>query len=273
MQTEEQTTLLLAAEPHSDEIHRTMLAMGWPARIIRHHTVDAAVSALASYRPTTFVVEVDGPKGDGFQLIREAAERMESSGPIESIVLGSCASHAIRAFEMGAMDYVLLPSETERVTAALAKLRDAIRSSQIDALNDRLRKVLEMLVPADDRKRRDRSGNGRTFVERIGIRVGNRWVVVRAREIQCITGAGVYVQIVARGQTFLLRATMAEVEARLDPDRFVRIHRSTIVNTDHLKEVFLHRRGEYVIVMDDGSHLKASRSYGERIRELVDTVG
>ena len=65
----------------------------------------------------------------------------------------------------------------------------------------------------------------------------------------------------------------AEVEARLDPDRFVRIHRSTIVNTDHLKEVFLHRRGEYVIVMDDGSHLKASRSYGERIRELVDTVG
>lgn len=272
METAEQTTLIMASDPLADDIHRAMLATAWPARIIKRSTVESAIVALASHHPTTFIIEIDGDSGDGFRLLQRAGEVLGSSRPFAFILMGSGAAHAIRAFETGAVDYLLLPIDERRFSRALARLRDAIGRVQFEKLNDRLQNVLNAIVPMGDR-RRQRTGIIQRYVERIGIRVGNRWVVVKSRDIQCITGAGVYVQIIAGGRTFLLRATMAEVEARLDPDRFVRIHRSTIVNTEHLKEVCPHRHGEYVIVMEDGSRLKASRSYGGRIREIVNTVG
>jgi two-component system, LytTR family, response regulator len=269
----EPTTLILASASTGDAVCRAMKVLGWTARIVCYSSVAEAMRNVESDGAATFIIEADGQAGDGFRLLERIREVRAGTQGMGSIVFGRTPDLALKAFELEASDYLMLPLDTSRLMTALQKLHNVIDRSQLEALNIRLQRVLDAVIPADDRRRRGRAGTGRTYVERIGVRVGNRWVVVRAADIRCITGAGVYVRISASGQSYLLRATMAEVEAKLDPDRFVRIHRSTIVNTDHLKEVCPHRHGEYVVVMEDGSRLKASRSYGDRIRQIVDTVG
>lgn len=273
MESHETTTLLLASEPIAESCQRAMLAMDWPAKIIRYESMKEALDALNRDRPTSIIIELDGDLDDTLLLLSRARDVFGGQRKIPAIVLGHDAPHAARAFEMEVSDFLLVPVDSVRLMTAIEKLRDAINHDRLEALNVRLQRVIDAVIPVDGRRRSQRVGSGARHVERLGVRVGNRWVVVRAEDIQCITGAGVYVRICVIGQSYLLRSTMAEVESKLDPRKFVRIHRSTIVNTDHLKEVCPHRSGEYVVVMDDGSRLKASRSYGARIREIVDAVG
>jgi two-component system LytT family response regulator len=154
---------------------------------------------------------------------------------------------AIKAFEVHAVDYLLKPFDRERFFKALERAR----RGDLDA---RLRGLLEEL-----RTRKE-------FLERLVVRSGGRVLFLRVDEVDYIEAAGNYVRLHAGGDEYLYRETMARIEGALDPAKFARIHRSTIVNMDRVKELHPLFRGDYTVVLRDGRQLTLAKSYRERLR-------
>ena len=190
--------------------------------------------------------------------------------------------YALRAFDLHALDYLLKPFDDERFHDALDRARDAVRRGEAAALTQRLLALLRQGegTPAEvSRAAPEASGDGAAAevedpaeepLTRLAIRTGSRYQLVEVDEIDWIEGAGVYARLVVGDTAHLLRTPLAELERRLDASRFVRIHRSTIVNLDRVREARGHAHGEYVLGLRDGTRLKVSRTYSDRIRSFLD---
>ena len=117
------------------------------------------------------------------------------------------------------------------------------------------------------------AGEDEGLLTKLVVRTGRRWHVVPAEAIDWIEGAGVYARVVTPDGAHLVRTPLAELERRLDPARFARIHRSAIVQLDRIREVRPHAHGEYVLFLEDGTRLKASRTYSDRVRAYLGRLG
>lgn len=221
-----------------------------------------ALRMITELAPDLVFLDVQMPGIDGFGVVDGVGpDRM----PV-TVFLTAYDQHALRAFEADALDYLLKPIDDERFAQALARARRRIEEQRESALGRKLTAVLAEVGPVDATLPQGppEAGTTRT-VERFLIKGGGRMHVVPVDEVDWLEAAGDYVRLHVGEKTHLLRETMGTIEAKLDPQRFARIHRSTIVNLERIRELQPYFNREYIVVLKDGTKLKLSRSYRERL--------
>lgn len=220
-----------------------------------------AADLIRREKPDLAFLDVQMPGTNGFEVLSRIAP--EATPAV--IFVTAYDEHALRAFEVNAVDYLLKPYDDARFAAALRRAKEAVRLRQTDTVNTRLTQLLEYLQqtgpggpPAAEKPE-----------ERILIKSSGEIFFLKAEEIDWIEAEGDYMKFHVGGRAHLMRETMARLEARLDPKRFIRIHRSTIVNIDRLRKLSPSFAGEYAVILHDGTKLKLSRGYHERISALL----
>lgn len=246
---------------------------------------ESALEAIARLSPDLVFLDVQMPGMGGFEVLEGLGAQRPSGGQrLPSIIFLTAYDHyAVRAFEVHALDYLLKPIDDERFAIAVERARRQIRLETAGALEDRLRGLLnEVRLPPLSGAAADRSdarigsegirGPSREprpfpteFAERFAVRTGSHITFVTADEIDWIEASGDYAGLHVGKKTLLLRQTLSKLESRLDPARFVRIHRSTIVQATRIRDLESLPNREFRIRLLDGKILKASRSYRDRL--------
>lgn len=212
-----------------------------------------AISSISELTPDLVFLDIQMPALDGFDVIKTiGAERMPTV-----IFVTAYDQYALKAFEVNALDYLLKPFDRSRFQKTLERAKAMIRRMQNGEVNNQLVSLLADL-------RREQG-----MLDRFIIRSGDRVVFLREEEIDWMSTVGNYVRLHVGRDSHLMRETMTGIEAKLNPDKFMRIHRSTIVNLDRVKEVQPWAKGEYVVIMRDGTRLVMSRRYRERLNERL----
>ncbi|MEK6335932.1 MAG: LytTR family DNA-binding domain-containing protein [Acidobacteriota bacterium] len=212
-----------------------------------------AVKAIESQAPDLVFLDVQMPELNGFQVVEGiGVERMPAV-----IFVTAYDRYALRAFEVHALDYLLKPFDDERFATALERARRHINQKNIDDLSRRLQGLLDDLQ------------SSRKYVERLVVKSAGRIFFLSVAEIDWIEAADNYVRLHAGRESHLLRETMNSLEKKLDPEQFLRVHRSRIVNARKIKELQPLFRGEYDIMLRDGTRVESGRGYRERIQKLL----
>jgi len=181
---------------------------------------------------------------DGFEVLAHAR------APLPAIVFVTAHDRfALRAFEVHALDYLLKPCDRERFLAALTRARAAVERARVGQLDERLLALVEELC------------TWRPYLERLVVRGFGRVSFVPVEEIDWIEARGNHVLLHCRGAEHLLRQTLSSLAARLDPARFVRIHRSQLVQRERVQRLEPHDHGDAVVVLRDGTRLSVSRTF------------
>lgn len=207
------------------------------------------VEAIRRYQPDLVFLDVQMPGRTGFDVINAITDIKRP----HIVFVTAYDKFALRAFEVHALDYLLKPVNEERFDAALAHVREALSLAADKDIAQRVRMVAADLPAAD----------------RLAIKDKGRIVVVRVAEIDWIEASGDYVSIHVGGKTWLMRETIAAIELRLALSGFVRIHRSVLVNVDRVAELRPQDKGEYAVLLRDGTELKLTRSYHASVDRLV----
>jgi two-component system, LytTR family, response regulator len=206
----------------------------------------SAVSAIAATRPDLVFLDVQMPERDGFDVVKT----LPPGGLPAILFVTAYDRYALRAFDVHAVDYLLKPFTGERFRTALARARERIASRAPDAALAGL---------AADLRRQP------AYLSRVPVRTGGRTVFVDLETVDWLEAADNYVRLHVQRREYLVRDTLAALEARLDPGRFARIHRSAIVRTDRITEVKPASHGDAEIVLRDGTRLAVSRTWRHRI--------
>ena len=222
-----------------------------------------AAELIRRAQPDLAFLDVQMPGASGF----EALERIDPGAAPVVVFVTAYDEHALRAFEVNAVDYLLKPYDDARFGAALQRAKQAVRRRSSDHVHARLTQLLEYLQQNNAASATALAGE--TATDRILVKSSGEIFFLKAEEIDWIEADGDYMKFHGGGRTHLMRETMARLEARLDPRRFIRIHRSTIVNIDRLRKLSPSFAGEYAVVLHDGTKLKLSRGYHERIDTLL----
>ena len=243
------SVLVVDDEPLARERIRALLDDDLEVRILGECASGrAAVKAIQDKRPDLVFLDVQMPGLDGFGVVEKIG-----AGPMPAIVFVTAFDqYAIKAFEVHALDYLLKPFDRERFQATVSRAREAIRlrAGQGD---QNIAALLESLAAR------------RKHAERLLVKCAGKERLLPVDEVDWFEAAGNYVRIHTRGERLLLRETMANLEGRLDPDQFARIHRSTIVNLRRVKELEPWFHGDYVVRLLDGQKLTLSRSHRSRL--------
>lgn len=215
---------------------------------------------VRSERPELLLVDVHMPEMSGLEM----AAALPAELAIAVVFVTAYDEYAVRAFDLHALDYLVKPVSEERLAIAVERARSRHRlhsmtqlAEQIRAAQSDLHPTVPTPVPAAAAAR-----------QQLAIRDGQRVVFVSVDEIDWIEAASYYVEIHTGGRTYLHRETMQHLEATLDPDRFVRIHRSRLINRERISELQRRGRGAVVVLSDGTSHLVA-RSYWPKLRQLA----
>ena len=211
-----------------------------------------AVRVIEEQAPDLIFLDVQMPELDGFGVL--AAINVEVMPAI--IFVTAYDQYALRAFEVHALDYLLKPFDTERFSRALERARAQIERRSISDLSHRLQSLI------DDLK------TNQKYTERLVIKSAGRIFFLGVEEIDWVEAADNYVCLHTGSDTHLLRETMNSLESRLDPAEFLRVQRSTMINVRRIKELHPLFRGEYEIVLLDGTRLASGRGYRDRLHEL-----
>jgi two-component system LytT family response regulator len=212
-----------------------------------------AVDRIRELDPDVLFLDIQMPELDGFGVL-------EAIGPghMPSTVFTTAFNqHAIQAFEVNAVDYLLKPIDPERMAKAIARVQAWHQVSRTSDIQAQLEGLLDMV-------RHEGS-----HLTRIMVKQEDHHVIVKVRDIQWVEGEDNYVRLHVEGTSHLLRTSMSNLLARLDPGLFRRIHRSSIVNMDYIREVRPWFSGEHIVVMKDGTRLTMSRSYRDQFKELA----
>jgi two-component system LytT family response regulator len=215
----------------------------------------SAVEAIDRAQPDLVFLDVQMPGMDGFEVV----ETLEPSSLPAIIFVTAHDGHAIRAFEVHALDFLLKPFDQTRFEKALERARGQLlrAQSQAPVIDSRIVSLLEELH--EERK----------YPERLIVKSSGRVFFVRTEEIDWVEASGNYVKVHTKSEAHLLRESMKNMEGKLDPRTFVRIHRSAIVNIDRIKELEPWFHGEYIVIMRDGTRLTASRVFSDRLSALI----
>jgi len=248
------TTLIVDDEPLAREGLRMLLSQDRQVSAISEaRDGREAVAAIKSSRPDLVFLDVQMPEMDGFAVVREiGAERMP---PL--VFVTAHDRFAIQAFEINAIDYLLKPVTEERFAQALAKAKTRLYSNPADEASRQIICLLESLA------------SPRRYLKRLAVRTGGKTAFVDIEDVDWMEAAENYVQLHAGRANHLLHVAMNTIAKSLDPDVFLRIHRSIIVNTTRIKELQpAGPHGEYVITLQNGVRLQSGRTYSEKLRAM-----
>ncbi|MFO8099225.1 MAG: LytTR family DNA-binding domain-containing protein [Salinibacter sp.] len=223
-----------------------------------------AVRQIQEEAPDLVFLDVQMPEMSGLEVVREVGV---AQMPL-TIFVTAYDEYALEAFDAHALDYLLKPIDEERFAEALDRARTQLQRAEAEHLSSRLRAVLDRYAEAEaDDSETDAP------LERFTVRSRNRIYFVDADDVQWVESEGDYVALCDGEERHLIRATMKELTDRLDPDRFLRVHRSYIVNTDYVTELRPQDHGTYRLIMACGTPLKTSRGYRENVETLIGTAG
>lgn len=206
-----------------------------------------AVSSVRAQQPDLVFLDVQMPELDGFAVLEQLAGQ-----PLPVIIFVTAYDqYALKAFEVSALDYLLKPFSDERFRKALEQAKRQIAQQNASDLGQKLLRLLGA---------RETKTEAPRYLTRLLVKTTGRVIFIRTEEIDWIEAYDNYIRLHVSGKAHLLRQTMNELEAGLDPEQFARIHRSTIVNLDRIQELRPHFNGEHLIILQDGTELKLSRS-------------
>ncbi len=210
-----------------------------------------AIRAVLELRPELLFLDIKMPGIDGFTFLHELSATFT---PIV-IFVTAFDQHAIQAFQVHALDYLLKPFDRGRFQDSLRRAKEQVRQRRDGSVNQ---KLIELL-----------NGSNTTHPpsprERIMVKSAGRISFLKTDEIDWIEAQGDYVRLYAQGRKFLIREKIGEMEQQFSGDRFIRIHRSTIVNVERIKEMQPLFYGEYAVILNDGTRLTLSRSFREKV--------
>jgi two-component system LytT family response regulator len=217
-------------------------------------TGEEAVQRIETEDPDVVFLDVQMPGLDGFAVL----ESIGAANRLPAVVFVTAYDQfALRAFEAHALDYLLKPFESERFAKALDRVRAQLQNRNQTPMDERLRSLLASL------------GAKESHLERMVARINGKILILRVDDIDWIEAAANYVRVHIGSKQYLVRETMTNLESRLDPDKFLRIHRSIIVRKDRIKELEPLFQGDYSLVLHDGTRLTSSRGYRDRIQMFL----
>ena len=211
-----------------------------------------AVERVRELRPDLVLLDVQMPGLDGFGVLRAL-----DSEPLPAVIFVTAHDeHAIRAFDVEAVDYVLKPVTASRLRDALRRVRDRRATSDAAALSRTLSEALGRMQSGAAEKR-------------LALRDGDRVTFVDLSAIDRVDAEGDYARVRTGARSHLIRETLTSIEQRLPANAFVRIHRSVIVAVDRIRAIEPWTKGDYVVTLTDGTRLTTGRTYRERVRALL----
>ncbi|RTE87199.1 MULTISPECIES: LytTR family DNA-binding domain-containing protein [Gammaproteobacteria] len=236
-----------------------------------------AVAKVEELHPDLVFLDIQMPGWNGFDVLKQIKER---ELPMPKVVFVTAYDqYAIKAFEVRALDYLLKPVDEDRLMATLARIQDSFdtEASQVELKGEQQSKLLQLVSEITGEDCEDilqKLAEGQPLLnddypEHIAIKDSGEITRVAVNSIAWIDAAGDYMCIHAGSDTHILRKTMKELEQELNPKLFQRIHRSAIVNVDQVEKLCSRQNGEYHVVLSNGKELKVSRSYKDRIKQLV----
>jgi two-component system, LytTR family, response regulator len=228
-----------------------------------------AIRAIKTHKPDLVFLDIQMPGFDGFSVVQGL---MDVEPPL-FVFVTAYGEHAIRAFEAQAADYLVKPVEEDRLAATLDRVRQRLAEKRGAEEAERLKEALVEHAPEAAEELADVGGgdapSANRFEKMINIRDQGQIFRVDVDTIERIEAAGDYMVIQTSDNTLILRETMKDLEKRLDPRRFQRVHRSCIVNLDQVRQVKPHTNGECFLVLDSGAQVKVSRSYRDVVARFV----
>jgi two-component system, LytTR family, response regulator len=208
---------------------------------------EKAVADIRSLAPDLIFLDVQMPALDGFGVLEALRD-----DPLPAVIFVTAYNdYAIQAFEVNALDYLLKPVDCERLDKAVQRAKS--RLAQVvrdDGLDSRFRALLEDIKTK--------------YIKRLTIKLTGRTILLPVDEIDWIETHGNYLKVHAGRESHLIRATMQSLETRLNPEKFVRVHRSVIVNVEMIKEIYPRSNGDQDLVLQNGRQLMLSRNYRKR---------
>ena len=232
-----------------------------------------AVTVIREQSPDVVFLDIQMPEMDGFQVVEEVGARQM---PV-TIFVTAYDKHALRAFEAHALDYLLKPFDHDRFNTALQRAKTFVRQQKLGEISESLFAMLQDMKlktggdsPTDADNRNPERAARKEPIDRVVIKSGGRIYFLKIEEIDWVEGAGDYLSLHSGNQTHLIRETMGNFHAKLDSQKFLRIHRSTIVNIERIKDIRPLFKGDYVITLTSGMRLKASRGYRRELQALLD---
>ena len=254
-------TVIVDDEPAARAAIRSLVSQDPEITVIGEATDGAAaLRTIQKDAPELLFLDVQMPGFDGLTVLRS----LEHPENLVVVFVTAYDEYALQAFDVHAVDYLLKPFDDARFRRALGRAKQEVRQRRLGVASDRLVNLLDSLSTRDGRE----APQGK-HLKRLAIKSGGRVSIVPVLDIDWIEAKGDYMRLHAGKSSHLLRETMQRLEEELDPVRFVRIHRSTIVNIDRVKELHPFFKGEYVVQLQDGTQLKLSRGYKEKLETAL----
>ncbi len=224
-----------------------------------------ALAAIAEHNPDLVFLDIQMPGMDGFAVVEE----LQSDNMPMVVFVTAFDQYAVDAFRIHAVDYVLKPVDEERLKEAVN--RALTHRAQQDSVREK-EKLLKLVMGLNGTSAGSMgdSDSGGQWPEKLSIKDGCDIEFIKVADIQWVDAAGDYMCIHAAGKTHIMRITMKQLAAQLDPAQFLRIHRSTLVNANGIVRAQTLNNGEYLLTLESGNQLKVSRSYRDKVKHLID---
>lgn len=227
-----------------------------------------ALAAVAEHGPDLLFLDIQMPGMDGFEVV----ERLQGDEMPMVVFVTAYNEYAVDAFKVHAVDYVLKPIDEERLEEAVRRAQQHREQEISSAGKEKLVKLIMSMTgesAADVEAMVEQGAEPPRWPEKITVKDGSDIQFIRVADIQWVDAAGDYMCIHAGGKTHIMRITMKQLEGMLNPAVFLRVHRSTIVNSGCITGAQTLNNGEFLLNLDGGAQLKVSRSYRDRIREFL----
>lgn len=212
-----------------------------------------AIERINSLNPDLVFLDIQMPEITGFEVLQHL-----DPGQMPAIIFVTAYDeYAIKAFEVHAVDYLLKPFDRQRFNDALLQAKKSIRQHKQRTLDGKVQDLLRAV------------NSDREPISRLLIKTSSRFFFIKTDDIEWIESAGNYVRVHSGGKSYLIRDTMLNMEEKLDPDTFFRIHRSTIVNVDKISELEQWFHGDYKVTLQNGEKLTLSRNYKDLLQRFT----
>lgn len=212
-----------------------------------------AIEAVQQLKPQLVFLDVQMPETDGFEFV----EAIGSENLPTIIFVTAHDKFALRAFEVNAFDYLLKPFSAERLEATLKRAKEQILKQDNVSTDERLLALLNQLKGEEK------------YLRRITVKERGKIIFVVTDDVAFIEAQGNYLELDTSEKSHLIRMPLHELESKLDPNQFVRIHRSTIVNIDQIKEMHPLFNGDQTVIMKSGKKLTMTRNYRDNLKNLL----
>ena len=255
-------TIIIDDESLAREKIRTFLKRETDIEIVgecRNST--EALSSIIDLKPDLIFLDIKMPGMNAFEML----ENLKVKKLPEIIFTTAFDKYAIKAFEVHAIDYILKPFDRERFINTLNRARVHLENKEIGNSNKR---ILEALNDLKEKKTDKSEHQNEKYTDRIVVKANGRIYFIKAIEIEWFEASGNYLKVFASGNSHLIRETLSNIEKKLDPEKFLRIQRSVIINLDFLKELKIWFHNEYLVYMKNGTKFTSGRSYKNNLDKI-----